>query len=110
MPGSIAFLVPIAFVNLLGTAAWMVFWPQSPRAVSIERAAEIIKTLPSHVMTVGVFVDEPIERIRELTSELQQIYHGLSASRPGGDERGQPGQDPGSAGDDDVIDADFTVG
>jgi molecular chaperone DnaK len=58
----------------------------------------------------AVKTGQPIERIRALTSELQQIYHGLSASRPGGDERGQPGQDPGSAGDDDVIDADFTVG
>jgi len=58
----------------------------------------------------AVKTGQPIERIRALTSELQQVYHSLSASRPGGDESAQPGQDPGSAGDDDVIDADFTVG
>ena len=31
------FLVPIAFVNLLGTAVWMVFWPQS-----LQRPVQIV--------------------------------------------------------------------
>ena len=28
------YLVPIAFVNMLGTAAWMVVWPQGNRVVA----------------------------------------------------------------------------
>jgi len=62
----------------------------------------------------------PAGRLRSLTSELQQVYHGLGASGsgssgpgPGGGPSGQgpsgqgsPGQSPG---DDDVIDAEFTT-
>jgi molecular chaperone DnaK len=58
----------------------------------------------------------PVGRLRSLTSELQQIYHGLGASGsgssgpgPGGAGpagQGSPGQSPG---DDDVIDAEFTT-
>jgi molecular chaperone DnaK len=46
----------------------------------------------------------PIDRVRSLTAELQQIYHSLGAA-PG--EQAQS-QTP-AGGDDDVIDADFTV-
>ncbi len=52
-----------------------------------------------------------VDRLRSLTSELQQVHHALSASRsPGGrpPEGGATGQSP-DAGSDDVIDADFTV-
>jgi len=63
----------------------------------------------------------PAGRLRLLTSELQQVYHGLGASGsgssgpgPGGagpsgqgpSGQGSPGQSPG---DDDVIDAEFTT-
>ena len=63
----------------------------------------------------------PADRLRSLTSELQQVYHGLGASGsgssgpgPGGagpsgqgpSGQGSPGQSPG---DDDVIDAEFTT-
>ena len=53
----------------------------------------------------------PMDRLRSLTSELQQVYQALSAGRsPGGrpPEDGATGQSP-DAGSDDVIDADFTV-
>src|SRR5262245_25580462 len=46
------------------TALGFVLWPRSPRAVTVDRAAEIIAELPSHVMTVGVFVNESIDGIR----------------------------------------------
>ena len=46
------------------------------------------------------------DRLRTLTSELQQVYHALSTTRPTGDEAGERSPDAGS---DDVIDADFTV-
>jgi molecular chaperone DnaK len=67
--------------------------------------------------------EAPIDRLRSLTGELQQIAQSLSAARsqPGGPPPGQsngqgPGQGSGpgqaqggaSSGDDDVIDADFT--
>jgi molecular chaperone DnaK len=48
----------------------------------------------------------PLDRVRSLTQELQQVFHGLGARRQedeAADRTGQPG------GDDDVIDADFTV-
>jgi molecular chaperone DnaK len=50
----------------------------------------------------------PVDRVRSLTAELQQVYHSLVAAP------GAPGEaaasEPAAAGDDDVIDADFTVG
>jgi molecular chaperone DnaK len=55
------------------------------------------------------------DRVRTLTSELQQIYQALAARRPGEagpSGSGQPGSAPqggapGDGGDDDVIDAEF---
>ena len=47
-------------------AIGLVFYPGSPRAVSVEQAAAIIAALPPFVTTVGLFVD--LERV-----ELQQI-------------------------------------
>jgi len=54
----------------------------------------------------------PLPRVRELTSELQQVLQGLMAARVGAGVSGggsQGGSSPGagSAADDDVIDADF---
>jgi molecular chaperone DnaK len=55
--------------------------------------------------------EAPLDRLRSLTSELQQVYHGIGSAAP-------PGQAPGggsgsgddtSGGDDDVIDAEFTT-
>ena len=48
--------------------------------------------------------EAPLDRVRSLTSELQQIFHGLGATRSG--EAPSPSA---AADDDDVIDADFTV-
>ena len=51
----------------------------------------------------------PIDRVRSLTAELQQVYHSLgSAPAPGTGGEAEPGE-PAAGGDDDVIDADFTV-
>jgi molecular chaperone DnaK len=52
----------------------------------------------------------PIDRLRSLTGELQQIYHGLAATRTGpGNGQATAGPEP-AADDDDVIDAEFTTG
>ena len=55
--------------------------------------------------------EAPLDRLRSLTSELQQVYHGLGrrASGPTAGPHGGPGRwQPGRGGDDDVIDAEFT--
>lgn len=46
--------------------------------------------------------DESLDRLRSLTSELQQIFHGLTPSSTG------PATGPSDGPDDDVIDAEFT--
>ncbi len=60
-----------------------------------------------------------LSRTRDLSQELQQVFHGLgthaqTGAQPGGGQAGSGGQGGGPAGakkpgDDDVIDADFTV-
>jgi molecular chaperone DnaK len=90
------------------------------------RLAELGEAAPSHEraraeLLVGdarqAIKDDqaPLERLRELTGELQQLLQGLQAAAPGpggGPQQGGPReggpneQQPG--GDDDVIDADFT--
>jgi molecular chaperone DnaK len=55
--------------------------------------------------------DAPLDRLRALTAELQQVYHSIGAAQGDGNGHGG-GQPPGGApgaGDDDVIDADFTM-
>jgi molecular chaperone DnaK len=59
--------------------------------------------------------EAPIDRIRSLTAELQQVYAGLAAvaaaGGPGGPGApgGPGGQPPGGGPDEDVIDAEFTT-
>jgi molecular chaperone DnaK len=48
----------------------------------------------------------PVDRMRSLTSELQQVLQGLVARQPAEQQAGDRG---GGTTDDDVIDADFTV-
>jgi len=50
------------------TALGFVFWPNSPRAISPERAREIIAALPDGTTTVGVFVNESAEQVREVVA------------------------------------------
>jgi phosphoribosylanthranilate isomerase len=47
------------------TAIGFVFWKGSPRYIEPERAGEIAAALPAHVTTVGVFVNEPVDGVRE---------------------------------------------
>ncbi len=60
-------------------ALGFVFYPPSPRAITPEKAAEIIRKLPPFVTTVGLFVNEKIEVvervIRETSLNLLQ-FHG----------------------------------
>jgi molecular chaperone DnaK len=51
--------------------------------------------------------EAPLARVRELTSELQQVLQALMARAGGGGSPGGSSPGPGSAGNDDVIDAEF---
>jgi len=64
------------------TAIGFVLWPRSPRAVTVERAAEIIAELPSSVMTVGVFVNEPIDGIRQVAERTRLTAVQLHGDEP----------------------------
>jgi molecular chaperone DnaK len=60
--------------------------------------------------------DAPLDRVKSLTGELQDIYQALMARAAGPPPSGATGPGPGDSGsngqgppgDDDVIDADFT--
>jgi phosphoribosylanthranilate isomerase len=64
------------------TALGFVLWPRSPRAITVDRAAEIIAELPSHVMTVGVFVDESVDRIRTAAARAHLTAVQLHGDEP----------------------------
>jgi phosphoribosylanthranilate isomerase len=63
------------------TALGFVFWPHSPRCVTPETAAGIVAELPSTVLAVGVFVNEPVDAIRTVAAQVR-----LSAVQLHGDE------------------------
>lgn len=52
-------------------AIGLVFYKKSPRAVDVEQARSIVKTLPAFVTRVGLFVSMPRD-------EIQQILEGVS--------------------------------
>lgn len=51
-------------------AIGFVFYPPSPRAVSIAQARELCALLPPFVTSVGLFVNEDAARIREVLAEV----------------------------------------
>lgn len=44
------------------------FWPQSPRYIEPQRAAEIVEQLPPLTMPVGIFVNEKPARVKSLAA------------------------------------------
>lgn len=62
-------------------ALGFVFWPESPRAVTAANARRLVERIPPNVKKVGVFVNEPIERVREIVDEV-----GLDFAQLHGDE------------------------
>ena len=73
----------LAAVEAGADALGLVFYPPSPRAVSIEQAQTILAGLPPFVCTVGLFVDarhEELERhLAQLPLDLLQLHGDESA-------------------------------
>lgn len=51
-------------------AVGLVFVERSPRCVDVKQAKNIIANLPAFVEPVGLFVDEPVEAVRDVTREV----------------------------------------
>jgi molecular chaperone DnaK len=95
--------------NALDTAAYQVERLLAERADSVAvhekaRAEQLVSDARQAIKE-----EAPLARLRELTAELQQVYHGLGAASgpPQGGPSGTPQGDGGDGGDD-VIDAEFT--
>ena len=58
-----------------------IFYPKSPRRVTVRTVKEITRALPPFVLTVGVFVNETVETIRKTVQQC-----GLSLVQLHGDE------------------------
>jgi phosphoribosylanthranilate isomerase len=76
--------------DLGASAIGFIFWPGSPRYVSPEDARVIARRKAAGIKAVGVFVDEPVERVRQIAdlvgldmvqlhgSESPTVVRGLS--------------------------------
>lgn len=51
-------------------AIGLVFYPPSPRAVSAEQAADIVRALPPFVTTVGLFADAEADDVRRVLRQV----------------------------------------
>jgi phosphoribosylanthranilate isomerase len=59
-----------ACADLGADAIGLVFYPPSPRNVSMEQAAAIKAVLPSAVLAAGVFVDPPLEALLQTVNQV----------------------------------------
>ena len=69
-------------VRLGAAALGFVFWPASPRAISVEAAREVAGAVPPLVARVGVFVDAAADDVARIADAV-----GLDAVQLYGDER-----------------------
>ena len=56
--------------GLGASALGMVFWPSSPRKVSVETAKAIAADIPPDVLKVGVFVNQPVEDVARIMDDV----------------------------------------
>ncbi|HTP15453.1 MAG TPA: Hsp70 family protein, partial [Streptosporangiaceae bacterium] len=94
--------------NALDSAAYQVERLLAERADSVavhEKARA--ETLVSDARA-ALKQEVALDRLRELTAELQQVYHGLGAASGPQRQSGTPPGQPQGDGGDDVIDAEFT--
>ncbi|MPZ18585.1 MAG: phosphoribosylanthranilate isomerase [Luteitalea sp.] len=60
-----------ALAAALGASAiGLVFWPNSPRAVTMPQARSIVDAVPPFTTVVGVFVDQPMEEVIRMAVSL----------------------------------------
>jgi phosphoribosylanthranilate isomerase len=59
-----------AAVRLGADAIGLVFYPPSPRAVTLEQASAIVRRLPPFVTVVGLFVDASRESVAEILNAI----------------------------------------
>ncbi|MCS6953570.1 MAG: phosphoribosylanthranilate isomerase [Bryobacterales bacterium] len=71
----------LAAVEAGASALGFNFYPRSPRYIAPEAAGRLIQSLPGEVWKVGVFVNEPPERVAELARQA-----GLDVVQLHGDE------------------------
>lgn len=60
-------------------AIGLVFYPRSPRHVTLERATELVRLLPPFVMPVGLFVNAAVSEVERACASIPQLllqYHG----------------------------------
>jgi len=74
----------LACVKAGADAIGFIFYPKSPRFLSLEQAAEISMKLPDDIMTTGVFVDqeykEIVKAVRECSLKAVQLHGNESPS------------------------------
>jgi phosphoribosylanthranilate isomerase len=56
--------------GLGASALGLVFWPSSPRKVSVEAAKAIAADIPAGVLKVGVFVNQPVEDVARIMDDV----------------------------------------
>ena len=56
--------------ELGASAIGMIFWPGSPRYIDPDSARAIVRSVGPNVTTVGVFVDELVERVNEIADRV----------------------------------------
>ena len=73
-------------VNAGADALGFVFYENSPRKVDEESARKIVAELPSNIEKVGVFVNEPVERVLQTVAQVSLTavqLHGVESHEPG---------------------------
>ena len=64
------------------TALGFICWTGSPRYVEPEHVAEITAGLPSSIMRVGVFVNEPLDSLLEIVDRARLTAVGVFVNEP----------------------------
>lgn len=57
-------------VSLGASAIGFIFWPGSPRYCEPDHAQAIAAQLPAHITPVGVFVDQPVEHVIQIATQV----------------------------------------
>ena len=88
------------------SALGFVFWPRSPRAIDVDRAAAIVRDVPGEVMTVGVFVNQPVAEVADIAARvgLRDVAQADAVGRAVAEDVAHRGRQV-AHGQDDVVDA-----